>query len=182
MTLFLKILFHLILSPSRGWEDVAQYDPDLNRLLKCGLYPMAGVAALSAFVVGCYDPALSFVVLFQRAIITFVQFYISYYIAQMVFPMFIRRYVVDGEVSEYRTGVFIAIGIGLLAIIKVIMNCLPVELSLVQFLPVYVAVVLWKGAPYLNVSPDKMNRFVVLSVASIIAPVYLLALLNLLIN
>ena len=182
MALFLKMLFHLILSPSRGWEDVVQYDPDPRRLMTSGLYPVFAMAAVSVFIVGFYDPALTFVGLLQRAIITYVQYFISYYIAQFVFAMFIRRYVSDGEVSDDRIGVFISIGLGLLAVLAVIMNCLPVELSLVQFLPVYVAVILWKGAPYLNVRDDKMNQFVILSVASIIAPVYLLALLNLLLN
>jgi len=182
MALFLKMLFHLILSPSRGWEDVAQYDPDPQRLMTSGLYPVFAMAAVSVFIAGFYDQSFTFVGLLQRSIITFVQYFISYYIAQFVFAMFIRRYAVDGEVSDSRVGVFISIGLGLMAVLAVIMNCLPVELSLVQFLPVYVAVILWKGASYLNVRDDRISGFVILSVLSVIAPVYLLALLNLLLN
>lgn len=179
MTLFLKLLFHLILSPARGWEDVALEDPDPRRLMTTGLYPLFAIAALSAFIVGIYDPELTFVDMLQRAIITFVQFFISYYIAQFVFSIFIRRYVTDGLISEDRVSVFISIGLGLLAVLEVIMNCLPVELSLVQFLPLYVAFILWKGAPYLDIMETKMDRFVILAGASIIVPVYLLGLLTL---
>ncbi len=179
MALFLKMLFHLILSPVRGWEDVALDEPEPRRLMTTCLYPLFGIAAVSSFIVGLYDPMLTFVNLLQRAIITFVQFFISYYIAQFVFALFIRRYVAEGDISDDRVSVFISLGLGLLALLAIIVNCLPVELSLVQFLPLYVAVILWKGAPYLGVTDEKMNQFVILAVASIIVPVYLLGLLNL---
>jgi heme/copper-type cytochrome/quinol oxidase subunit 4 len=111
-----------------------------------------------------------------------VQFFISYYIAQTIFSLTIEKYVENGSIDDNRVGLFISIGLGLLAIIEVIKNVLPVELSLVQFLPIYVAIILWKGAAFLHVVDSKINYFVFLTIIAIIVPVYLLGLLNLLIN
>jgi heme/copper-type cytochrome/quinol oxidase subunit 4 len=176
------MLGHLILSPNRGWEDVMHYNLGQYRVLKSGLYPLFIVAALSVFIIGIYDSSLTFVSLFQRSIITFVQFFISYYIAQTIFSLTIEKYVENGSIDDNRVGLFISIGLGLLAIIEVIKNVLPVELSLVQFLPIYVAIILWKGAAFLHVVDSKINYFVFLTIIAIIVPVYLLGLLNLLIN
>ena len=47
---YLKLMMQLLLVPVRGWEDVSSASPDPDEMLRKGLYPLMGVAALSEFV------------------------------------------------------------------------------------------------------------------------------------
>lgn len=172
MLSFLKYLFQLIISPTPGWEDISHEGADAKRLATEGLYPLLGVSAISAFVTYFYNE-VELSVLIQKAIITFVQYFITYFIAIFLFSMFLSKFI-DGEQNEKRNTTFITYNIAILAIIKIISNCIPVEISLIQFLPIFVAIVIWKGTKYMAVNKNKLGQFMLLSIGAIIVPPYLL--------
>ena len=87
--------------------------------------------------------------------------------------MFLSKFI-DGELNEKRNTTFITYNIAILAIIKIISNCIPVEISLIQFLPIFVAIVIWKGTKYMAVNKNKLGQFMLLSIGAIIVPPYLL--------
>ncbi len=164
---FLKYLFQLIISPGRGWEDISAAGDDKEKVAGSGLYPMLAIASLSEFIRYFYDRSLTLVNLLQHAIITYVQYFISYFLALSIFSFFISK-LVDGEPSEKKYATMIAYGLGACSLITIIENCLPVELSIVQFLPVYVALILWKGERYLAVRKDREVHFILLSILTVI--------------
>ena len=76
--------------------------------------------------------------------------------------------------DENRIAVFLCYSVSMMACIAVIGNFLPMELTLVQFLPIYVAVVMAQGRIFLSVDPESMGKYVGLTVGSVIVPVYLI--------
>ncbi len=69
---------------------------------------------------------------------------------------------------------FLCYSVSMMACIAVIGNFLPMELTLVQFLPIYVAVVMAQGRIFLSIDPESMGKYVGLTVGSVIVPVYLI--------
>ncbi len=176
MVKFLKYLLHLVLSPGMGWEDISHEGQNPQMIATDGLYPIFGIASLSIFITYFYNNDYGLVLLLQRAIIIFVQYFISCFIASFMFSMFIGKYV-DGELNQKKSLTLIYYSLALLSIITIISNCLPMELSLVQFLPVYVALVIWKGGKYMAVKNDKMGQYMFFAIISIIVPPILLGYL-----
>ena len=68
MSAYLKYLFQLILSPSRGWEDLSHDGADPDELLRRGLYPLTGITALSEFLQLFYSRYAGFGSVLQAAI------------------------------------------------------------------------------------------------------------------
>lgn len=171
---FLKYLFQLIISPTPGWEDISHDGRDAKRLAVTGLYPLLVITAISSFIGYIYNGDQSFATLLQKAVITFVEFFITYFIAIFMFSLCISKFI-DGEQNEKRNMTFITYNIAILALIRIIENSLPVELSLIEFLPIYVAIVMWQGMKYMAVNKHKVGQFMLLSIFSIILSPYLLS-------
>ena len=170
---FLKHLLQLLISPENGWEDISHQGRDAKRLALEGLYPLLGITAISTFIGLFYDPDLNLTIALQGSIVTFVQYFVTYFIAIFIFSAYLGKYV-EGELNEKRNMTFITYSIATLALIKIIENCIPIELSLLQFLPVYVAVIMWKGSRYMAIKRNKAGQYIILTITSIIIPVYLI--------
>lgn len=84
---------------------------------------------------------------------------------------------IDGELNEKKYHTFAIYNISLLALITIIENCLPTELSIVQFLPVFTIVVMWMGKRYLAVKEEKSFTFIFLASVAILVMPYLLGFL-----
>lgn len=173
MVRFLKNILHLVLSPGKGWEDISHEGREPKEIASDGMYPLFGIASLSAFVSYFYNDGSSLVGMLQHAIIIFVQYFIAYFIATFLYSIHGGKYV-DGEVNEKKYQTMTAYSLSLLSIITVIGNCLPMELSLVQFLPVYVALIMWKGCKYMAVKNESVGQYMLFSIVSVILPPVLL--------
>ncbi len=172
MLRFLKYLFQLIISPGNGWEDISYESRDSKLIASEGLYPLLGITSLSVFIQYFYQDS-DLISLLQQAIVTFIQFFISYFIAIFLYSVFLPNYV-DGEPNEKRSTTFITYNIAILAVITILNNCIPIELSIIQFLPLFVIAVIWKGTKYMAIRKKKLVSFMFLSVCAIIMPPYLL--------
>lgn len=180
MLKFLKYLLQLVISPANGWEDISHAGTEPARLTSDGFYPLLGLSAVTAFVPMIYNHEIGLAAALQNAIIIFVQYFISLFLANYIFATILPRYV-DGEPNEKRTSTFIIYNIALLALITIIENILPFDLAIVQFLPIVVAVVMWRGCRYITVLPDHTGRFMIAAILTIIAmPLMLGYLLHLL--
>ena len=47
MLTLLRYIIQLILSPQNGWDDIADTNPDPDTLLRKGVYPLLGIAAVT---------------------------------------------------------------------------------------------------------------------------------------
>lgn len=176
MLKYLKHLFQLILSPGHGWEDISASRIDSRALASAGFYPLTALTALTEFVARFYHDSLTVSQLLMNAITTFVMFFIGYFISTFAISFFMAG-VTDGDVSEQRNHTFVLYVLGLLELLMIVQNCVPVPMAIIFFLPVYVVIIMWKASRYLRIASGMTDRFVAGSVAGVLAPPYLLMLL-----
>lgn len=167
MLRFLKYLFQLIISPTNGWEDISCAGTEPRQLASDGFYPLLGIASATAFLRLLYNPALTLGGVLQDAIVIFAQYFVSFFLANYLMSVLLPP-CIEGEINEKRVSTFLIYNLSLLALITVIENVTPIELSLVQFLPIIVVVVIWKGCRYMAVSERQTGRFMLISILSVI--------------
>lgn len=176
MIKFLTLLFQLILSPINGWSDVSFAGMNPKEMSLKGFYPLLFFTGLSVFLQGLYHPGSSFVVLLQESIIMFIKFFLSFFIANFFFSLYIHRFTERGT-SEKHDQTFIILSLSLLSLSSLIQNCIPMELDVVYFLSIYVAIIMWRGVKYMTVIPEKTGSFMVFSILTIIFPPYIIGYL-----
>lgn len=170
---FLKCLLQLILSPGMGWEDISHQGRERSELLKSGFFPLVCITAASAFVPLFYTDGPTVIEAFIHAVILMVSLTAGFYLAGFVMPLMLPD-CTGGDYNEKRTSTFIIYSTALMSIMILVQEVLPFDIGVTWFLPVYVAIVMWKGAKYMGVRPARQGYFVVLAVGSVIVPPYLL--------
>ena len=173
MLKFLKHISQLLLSPGNGWEDISHSGDDPKMLISAGLYPILGLAAITAFIQFFYNNDLDLITLLQCAIVIFVKFFVTYFIATSVFSSILRWWV-EGEPNEKKYTTVIVYIVAIMALITILQNCLPIEISLIYFLYVYVALVIWKSTRYLAIKDKYVLHFMIMAIASIILPPFII--------
>lgn len=172
MKYYLKHLFQLILSPRNGWEDVDKAAMPPARIAAEGFYPLIAIAAASVFTQALFKHHVVFLSLFMRMIVTFVVYFISYFFSTFVMSMAVEP-MIEGEYDEVRCQTFTLYTLGSLALISLIINCLPVTPLVLFFLPCYVALIQWKGCEYMRVRPEKIGHFMTLAILGVLLPPYI---------
>ena len=182
MLQYLKNLVQLVLAPAKGWEDVSASLATPERLLRDAFFPLLGVSALSEFIRLFYHNSGGFLTVFELAIALFGSYFVSFFIARIILSNYIGGFI-DGEVNQTKISTFIIYGLGLLLMIEIIENLLPTDLTLVKFLPLFVALILYRSTAYLAVKPGTELRFLCLAViAVIVVPIAIFSLLELIIS
>lgn len=173
---YLKYLFQLILSPAHGWEDIAEAAMHPGIIAARGFYPLTAFAALTVFARKFTHRMIGLEELLTDAIVTFVMFFLGYFIAAFVLSVGIGS-VIPGNPGDRRCHTFALYSTGLLELIAIIGNLVPITLPITWFLPVYVAGVMWQGAHYLDIDRSNAGRFMLLAVPGVLLPPYLLSFL-----
>lgn len=169
---YLKYLFQLILSPRHGWEDIENGNVAPSRIATEGFYPLIALTAASVFIQAFFMHHVVFLSLFMRMVITFVVYFISYFFGTFMLSFFVEP-MVEGEYDEQRCQTFTLYTLGLLAMISIIVNCLPITPMVLFFLPCYVALIQWKGCDYMRVRPDRIGHFMMLAILGVLMPLYI---------
>lgn len=171
---FLRLMLQLVLSPLRGWEDVAISADSPRHTLTHGLLPLAAVAALTALTGLFYDINPSVGVILIQVVISFVKYVVTYFIAVAALTAVLPSIAIDGFMDRARVEIFCAYAVGLMAMTGILQNLLPVELSLLQLLPLYYIIVMCIGRTYLDVDEKRIFNFIIVDIVSIILPIYLI--------
>lgn len=171
---YLKLMLQLVLAPSRGWDDVAEAAPESRRILLAGLIPLCVLTGFSVGVSALWEthPQLSVIII--RSVITFAVYMLTYFIAQALLTALLPRISADGLVDRERVALFSAFCVGQMSVIGLLENLLPAELALLQFLPLFVVVVMAKARRFLGVDESKTGLMVAFEVVSVILPVYVI--------
>ncbi len=173
MLRFIKLLFQLIMSPARGWEDISAEGIDPSRLARTVFFPLTVMMGLAVFLQGVYHLEHTFVKLLDLAVIEFVAFFVSYFIATHFMSTYIYRFT-DSIPSEKRNHTYVLMGQSLLALSLLVQNCLPFDIDLVLFLGIYTAIVLWRGDRYMAVREESVGRFMIFTILTVIVPPFLI--------
>ncbi len=173
MKLFLQNLFQLVLSPGNGWEDIAKTDSRADVIAVRGFYPLIAVTALSIFVEMLYKTGCSFIGELLKAVLVFMMYFLSYFIGTFILSVFIGP-MLNGKTNENRIKTFVIYSLGLLSLISLLVNCLPITTVVLFFLPIYVAIIMWKGTAYMEVAHGSEGQFMLVAIPGVIVPPYLI--------
>lgn len=157
MLTLLKYIIQLILSPKNGWDDIADKNPDPEILLTKGVYPLLGIASATVFLGLAYHQATLPQVLIG-AVNVFGSYFVGIFIARLLFDLYLRQ-IASQDVDKRQSTTLILCGFGMMLLFQIIENCLPWNLLIVKFLPIYAILVLSKGCEYLGISKRKELRF-----------------------
>ena len=168
MLAYLKYILQLLLSPGRGWDDIAEAHPAPDELLRRGLYPLLAIAALTEFLTLAWSHDHGFVSVLIRAIVDFGAYFISIFVARLLFEMYFPA-MCRREPDRERVSVFIIFALGLMVIFRIIDNVLPWNTVYLSFLPLYAVLVIYKSEAYLDVESHSQMRFLLLGAGATVA-------------
>lgn len=187
MLQFLRYMLQLIISPKNGWADILRANIDPKLLLQSGLYPLLGATAITCFFAVYYQAEVTLVMALQQAIVVFISYFITYFLANLTFSTLLNpmmsgavqgenageKEIVHYESDDRLVQTFVLYNVAILASVTFLRNILPIEISLLQVLPLGVVFIMWRGVEYLNIPEKRTGQFMFLSVFSILVPAYL---------
>lgn len=171
---YLKLMLQLVLSPTKGWEDIADGADSSRRTLTHGLIPAIAIASLTVFTGLFYDLKPSLGALMINAVVTFAKYSITYFIAVAVLSLTLPRLTSYNPPKRETVEIFCAYSVGLMATIGTLENLLPMELSLLQFLPLLVIVVMCMGRNYIHIDEKHIFSFAAIVTLCIVLPVFII--------
>lgn len=171
---YLKLMLQLVLAPSKGWVDVAKAEPDPLRMLLFGLLPVSVLAGASVGVSVLWDSRVHVSSLIIGGVVTFAVYLLTYFIAQALLTALLPRITEDGLIDRERVSLFAELCVGMMAIIAMIENLLPAEVPILQFLPLFVVVVMYRARGFLGVDQTKVGLMLAFGIIAVILPVYIL--------
>jgi hypothetical protein len=179
---FLKNMLQLILAPAKGWEEIANLNQSPNRLMEKGLYPILSIVAITAFLHGLYgSEPFDFGEQIEMALTQFLALFLGAMFGRAAFEALIHH--LTGQPADVvRVSTVVIYSIGLMSLIQIISNLCPIQLTVLWFLPAFVAMVAWQSRFYLSIKPDRNGHFLVFAVAVLIAaPIIFGVLLDLIV-
>ena len=172
MLRYLKYLVQLLLSPSTGWEDVASTaDFTPAEMFRRGFMPLLALTALPEFTGLLYNKGLPSDVYIIRAVIDLGAYYVSFFIARVIFDASMPRLAPTADAGSLRTRshLLMLLALGEMLLINIVCNLLQAEITILKFLPVYVILILYKGAEYIGVKADSVMAFTLESAGATVA-------------
>lgn len=169
-------MLQLILSPTHGWEDISYDSAEPKSLMTSGFIPWISLAAATTFIPLIYSNNNEILPLLQDCIVTFLMFFITYFFAGFAFSFYMPR-ISFGSSGDKRHHTFILYSLGLLALLSIVKHCLPINLAILNFYPLYVILIMWRGVKYLKVTQPGVIPFISLCLLSIMLPLIILQLL-----
>lgn len=175
MTHFLKLLFQLILAPQNGWDDIRQESDDSHRVFTRGFLPLVAICAVSVFIQLLYHTDATLLVLVLKAIICFVAFFVTRYIAFFFYSLLLLRDI-DTSLNPDRINLFILYTLSVMAMMVTVINCVPFSPVLI-LLALYSIVVIRMGSRFMGVLADRVGHFMFLSIGTLFLPPFLIMFL-----
>ena len=173
--IYLKNIFQLLLSPANAWREIENEETPPMQLTSRGLYPLMALMLLSVFIGAIYSiGSFDLILLLQTAMTQFVAIYIAFHLGRYAMDSTIKRYNSSGQNDPIATETVAAYGAGLLTLIQIVMNLLPLRLALMQLLPIFATIGIWKAYPYLDITDQGELPFMLMASSAIIAPVIVL--------
>lgn len=177
----IRNLFVLIASPRVGWEDISLSSCDTRRLLRHGLYPLLALLAVTSFVPMIYDHTITFwqsvVTMIVGGASYFFGFHIADYLLGGFFPQLTRTDLATGRLHR-----FVAYCTMYLVVLSILQNVLPIQISAVFFMMLYVVWIAHRGIDYLELGSTSHSTFLLTASALLLfVPVVISTLLGIII-
>lgn len=105
-------------------------------------------------------------------LVTFLVYFISYFFGAFILSVFVEP-TLNGRYNERKCHTFTLYTLGLLALISLVINCLPITSMMLFFLPFYVALIQWKATKYMDIREEKIGIFMIIAILGVLLPPYL---------
>lgn len=175
---FLRNILQLLLAPGNAWRDVGQQALSPKHILERGLYPFMAVMGLTVFVQGIYEFGhVELITILQRAICQFAALITGLFLGRAVMDAVLPRFNNTGRedaAAVYTVAVYVT---GVMCLFLVIGNLLPARTPLVDFLPVFAVIILWRSSRYLDLARQGTAQFMIAATLATVVPVILVDLL-----
>lgn len=171
---YLKLMVQILMSPRSGWEDVLADSQSPRQVLIYGLIPLSLIAALTVFVGYFYQSAPNVSEMLIKAVVVFARYVLTYFIAVALLVFALPRLTSDGIIERRRIELLTAYCIGMMALIGILENVLPMEMPLLQFLPIYIVVIIIQSRRFVDVDEANSFRYAACAIAGIILPVFII--------
>ena len=180
---FIKEVLKVVIAPRQGWHDTEKAALPVRLLLLQGYIPFISIVSLSAFLPLIYRSSATPSACLLEAISVFIRYFIGYFAASFFLGFTLRRLHADDEtLSVEKTDRLVLYTLASLALISLVSNLCPVELALLQMLPLYVVYIIWEASWHMLVPADRRLQFLGVSVISCVTPLFLVHLFFALLN
>lgn len=166
-------ILQLVLSPQKGWEDIARSSVVPKQLRDRSVYPLMALAAVTAPMQLLYHHELVWIEVLLRGLAILVAMFAGFFISNYSNDIFLQQYV-GTEPDAERCQVMTCYAYGMLALSILLCNFLPVTVGLPVILPIGVGLILWKSENYLGIAPEHDMKFSIYVFLAIILPPLLL--------
>lgn len=155
---YAKQLLQLVLSPSRGWEDIAASSIDPAKVSARLMMPSFVLAGGSSMLRLLFDNELALSDAIVDAVVIFVAYFVSFAISVQAFRTRLGRYI-DGDPDKDRNLMVIVYTMTLLALSTIVSNLTSISVVISYILPVLIGLVAWRSAALLRVKQDSEFGF-----------------------
>lgn len=174
--IYLRDMVQLIMSPTNGWEDISYDDFDLKKLVTVGFIPWIIIVSLAAIVRTILSTSPDIFLMVKEILVIFIKYFVTYFVAGFAFSVYMPSFS-NGHCRESLNNIFIAFSLGLLAVMDLLKECLPIDLAILNFLPLYILLIMWRGGRFVKYAEGHAFGYMVLCFCSVVLPPYLLQLL-----
>lgn len=165
----------IILNPAQGWMDAERLNHNARSLLVAGLCPWLGITALTALTGAFVRQSITLTDALLKGAVDFTGYFVSVFLCRFLLTELIDRYVESKKLSEARVLTLTVYVVGAMATITMLNNLFPFDLALLSFLPLYIIYIIWSARYYMGIPPESNLRFMLVSLAALFAPPYLLS-------
>lgn len=151
---------------------------DPETLLRRGFCPLVVIAALTNLFAPLYHTDLGIYRVLIRMVVEFGAYFAGYFVAIFALSAAMPRVLPEGsEIDDRNIRLFALCMMGLMACIGIARNALPSDFDIINFLYVYLAIIMWRGEKFMHVSVGRSTEFVILAVVAVILPPVLIMMI-----
>lgn len=162
-------MLQLVLSPKRGWEDIAVDDIPSHKLLTGGFIPLIIVDVLTCLMGYVFHDDTSTVAVIASMISAVIMFLVPYFLASFFFSLYIPA-CTGGTMSMNKNHTFIIYSLSIMVVMDIIMHIVPMVPDVIFLLPIYVLFIMWRGLAYMEVKFDGVLSFLALNILTVLLP------------
>lgn len=135
--------------------------------MRRGFYPLTAILALSQFLRLFYEPDATLAGVLMRAVSAFSAYFVALFLCRLLLDALLPK-VTDGEPSARRTATLNVMCLGQMELIALLHNCIPANLTFVNFLAVYALLIFYKASRYMAVRSDSEMNYMAVGLLSVV--------------
>lgn len=167
----LGIMLRTLLTPVEGWKKLKRSAISNERFGSACFLPMVALASVSEFAVCIYDSTVTLAHVLVEALVTFISFYLGYYLSILVDHLFTSakcRKCLDSRFGRN----FVMNAMATLALFFAFIKAFPMIEPVLVFLPLWTIYSVCRGVRFLRAPRDQETLLMVIISLSIILSPY----------